>query len=193
MMQTSARKPWAFWLIVKAANPVFVVIAIVVPVAALIVAISVSSKTPIYFVHIMFGALWTGIDVFMGFILGPVLGGMAPKDRADVFKRLTPKMTFAMPVLAAVTLTGGTNIAQRLGILTLYNPRVLAAAILALILTIQGFAILLPNEIRILKQLLSPQPDTDRIGRLGMRNARLGGIQAVLQFGMIFVMVIIAP
>jgi hypothetical protein len=92
---------------------------------------------------------------------------MAPKDRADIFKRLTPKMTFAMPVLAA--------------------------AILALILTVQGFAVLLPNEIRILKQLLSPKPDTDRIGRLGMRNARLGGIQAVLQFGMIFVMVIIAP
>jgi hypothetical protein len=166
-MQASARKPGAFWLIVKAANPVFVAVVIVAPIAALIAAINVGSKTPIYFVHIMCGALWTGIDVFMGFILGPVLGGMAPKDRADIFKRLTPKMTFAMPVLAA--------------------------AILALILTVQGFAVLLPNEIRILKQLLSPKPDTDRIGRLGMRNARLGGIQAVLQFGMIFVMVIIAP
>jgi hypothetical protein len=71
-MQASARKPGAFWLIVKAANPVFVAVVIVAPIAALIAAINVGSKTPIYFVHIMCGALWTGIDVFMGFILGPV-------------------------------------------------------------------------------------------------------------------------
>jgi hypothetical protein len=80
------------------------------------------------------------------------------------------------------------NLTQRLGILTLTNSRVLTAAILALILTAQGFGILLPAEIRILKQLLSDTPDTELIGRLGMRNARLGAIRAVLQFGMIFVM-----
>lgn len=56
------------------------------------------------------------------------------------------------------------------------------------ILGIQGFAVLLPNEIRIFKQLLSDRPDTDKIARLGMQNARLGGVQGIFQLAIIFIM-----
>lgn len=140
------------------------------------------------YVHIMAGALWTGIDLFMGFVLGPVLGGMEPKDRAGVFKRLVPKMTFLMPVLAAVTITSGIELAQRLGMLTLTSPWILAAFVIVAILTVQGFGILLPNEIRVFRQLLSKAPDIEKISRLGMRNAKLGGVQGILQLTIIFIM-----
>ncbi len=140
------------------------------------------------YVHIMAGALWTGIDLFMGFVLGPVLGGMEPKDRAGVFKRLVPKMTFLMPVLAAVTITSGIELVQRLGNLTLTSPWILAAFVIVAILTIQGFGILLPNEIRVFRQLLSEAPDIEKISRLGMRNAKLGGVQGILQLAIIFIM-----
>ncbi|MEK7353139.1 MAG: hypothetical protein AABZ77_01365, partial [Chloroflexota bacterium] len=96
-----------------------------------------------------------------------------------------------MPVIAAVTTTAGINIAQRLGIFSFTSPKILASLIIVAILTIQGFGILLPNEIRILRQLLSDKPDIEKIGKLGMRNARLGGIQGVLQLSIIFVMAII--
>jgi len=190
-VKNEAGKSNAFWLIVQIANPYFVVLVVLIPVAALIFALNRSSLMPINYVHIMAGALWTGIDLFMGLILGPVLGGVAPIERANVFKRLTPKMTFFMPVIAAVTITAGINLTQRLGMFSLTNPKILAALIIAAILTVQGFGYLLPNEIRILRQLLSDKPDIEKIGRLGMRNARLGGIQGILQLSIIFVMAII--
>ncbi len=46
----------------------------------------------------------------------------------------------------------------------------------------------MPNEIQIFRQLLSDKPGTDRISKLGMRNARLGGVQGVLQLAIIFIM-----
>jgi hypothetical protein len=64
----------------------------------------------------------------------------------------------------------------------------MAALIITAILIIQGFGVLLPNEIRIFKQLISPTPDVDRIVKLGMQNARLAGIQGLFQLAIIFVM-----
>lgn len=153
------------------------------------------SLTFLNYVHIMTGTLWTGIDLFMGFVLGPVLGGMEPKDRAGVFKRLVPKMTFLMPVLAAVAITSGIELAERLGLaslsnlfVSLSNPWILAAAIIVTLLTVQGFGILLPTEIRVFKQLLSTTPDINKISRLGMRTAKVGAVQGVLQLAIIFIM-----
>jgi hypothetical protein len=147
-----------------------------------------SSLTYINFVHIMAGCLWTGIDLYMGFVLGPVLGAMSPVERVAVFRRLMPKMTFLMPVIAGVTTTAGFEVTQRLGMLSLDNPRILASLIIVTVLTVQGFAILLPNEIRIFKELLSDTPNTERISKLGMINAKLGGIQGLFQLAIIFAM-----
>ncbi|MDP2719209.1 MAG: hypothetical protein U1D67_03965 [Dehalococcoidia bacterium] len=153
------------------------------------------SVTILNYVHIMTGALWTGIDLFMGFVLGPVLGGMEPKDRAGLFRRLVPKMTFLMPVLAGVTITSGIELTKWLGYASpsnlfaaLANPWIFAAVAIVAILTVQGFGLLLPNEIRVFRQLLSETPDIDKISRLGMRNAKLGGVQGIFQLAIIFVM-----
>lgn len=191
MKNNESGKSNPLWQIIQIANPYFVLLAVVIPIAALVFAMNRSELLPVNFVHVMAGALWTGIDLFMGLILGPVLGGVTPGERANVFKRLTPKMTFFMPVIAAVTATAGINIAQRLGIFSLTSPKIVASLVIVAILTIQGFGILLPNEIRILRQLLSDKPDIEKIGKLGMRNARLGGIQGVMQLSIILVMALI--
>ena len=41
--------------------------------AVMMAAIFSPSLWFLNFVHVMTGALWTGIDLFMGFIIGPVL------------------------------------------------------------------------------------------------------------------------
>ena len=114
-------------------------------------------------------------------------GCLDPRGRADIFRRLMPKMTFLMPVVAGVTTTAGLTLARHIGY-PLTNPRFIAALVITGILTVQGFGILLPNEIRIFQQLLSDKPDVNIISRLGMRNAKLGGVQGVLQLAIIFVM-----
>lgn len=186
-LQNEQAKQGVFFRILQMANPGFVLIVVLVPVIALIYATNFGSLAWLNYVHIMTGAFWTGVDLFMGFVLGPVLGKMEPKDRAGVFKRLMPKMTFLMPVLAGVTVTAGIQLAQRMGF-SLVSPRILIAFVITGILTVQGFGILLPNEIRIFRELFSNKPNIDVISRLGMRNAKLGGVQGILQLAIIFIM-----
>jgi hypothetical protein len=187
-MEIREQRPRAFSVIVQLGNPVFIISAIVLPNAALAVAMALGSLMLLNYVHIMTGALWTGIDLFMGLAVGPVLGAMEPRQRAEVFKRLIPKMTFLMPMLSSVTIISGVLLAQRLGMLSLDSLWIMAALIITAILIIQGFGVLLPNEIRIFKQLISPTPDVDRIVKLGMQNAKLAGIQGLFQLAIIFVM-----
>jgi hypothetical protein len=187
-MEIREQRSRAFSVIVQLGNPVFIISAIVLPNAALAVAMALGSLMLLNYVHIMTGALWTGIDLFMGIAVGPVLGAMEPRQRAEVFKRLIPKITFLMPMLSSVTIISGVLLAQRLDILSLDNLWIMAALIITAILIIQGFGVLLPNEIRIFKQLISPTPDVDRIVKLGMQNARLAGIQGLFQLAIIFVM-----
>ena len=172
--------------IVELANPVFIALAVGVPFGAYLVAALSGNYYILKYVHILTGAFWTGIDLFMGFVLGPVLGALSPKDRTAVFKQLMPKMTFLMPTLAIVATTAGIQDAQRLG---MFSPDFPWALAITALLTLQGVGVLLPNEIQIFRQLLSPTPDVDQISRLGMRNAKLGGLQGLFQLVIIFIMV----
>jgi uncharacterized membrane protein SirB2 len=172
--------------IVQLGNPVFIILSVVLPNAALSVAMMLGSLMLLNYVHIMTGALWTGIDLFMGFVIGPLLGSMEPQQRAEVFKRLIPKMTFLMPMLSGVTIIAGVQLTKQLGMWNFDSPWIIAAIIITIVLIVQGFGFLLPNEVRIFKQLISPTPDVNKIVRLGMQNARLAGIQGLFQLATIF-------
>ncbi|MCL4396502.1 MAG: hypothetical protein M1482_17145 [Chloroflexi bacterium] len=56
------------------------------------------------------------------------------------------------------------------------------------LLTVQGLGVLLPNNLRIYRELQQPQPDTDRISRINRTNLMLSGIQGVFQVVIIMVM-----
>lgn len=169
------------------ANPAFAAGAVAVPVLALAVALASGNTRYLFYVHVMAGALWTGVDVFMGAVLGPVLGGLSVDERASVFERFTPKMTFLMPVLAAVTITAGIELATALqgGLGTFW---IQVALVVAGALTVIGFGVILPGEVAIYREIVSADPDTERISAIGMRNAKLGGVQGLLQLGIVFVM-----
>ncbi len=160
----------------------------VVPVAALLVALSVPGFLPLDYVHVMFGGLWTEIDVFMGLVIGPILGRLPGPARADFVQRLVPSMRFLMPALASATITAGIYLAVPLGIFNLGYLALQIAGVLVLALTIQGFGLFLPNEIRLVLELRRPAPDPARVGRLGLLNARLAGAQAAFQVALLFVM-----
>ncbi|WP_197052470.1 hypothetical protein [Halobellus rufus] len=216
------------------ANPVFGAGAVLVPVALFVAAVFFGTVQQLTYVHVMAGVLWTGIDLFMAMVLGPVLGGLEVEDRAEVFQRFTPKMTFLMPTLAFTTIFGGMVLAAKMGLLpglaawgglfsvVAMGPALLAvgyqfdsftdwrwlalfvvivgggaaslvanlgalampsaAILLALgivsVLTILGFGVLLPGEARMYLEMTSENPDADLIGSIGMRNAKLSGVQA---------------
>ncbi|MBV9363269.1 MAG: hypothetical protein JOY89_03460, partial [Solirubrobacterales bacterium] len=73
---------------------------VLVAVAAvlLIVAIAVNKLWPLMFLHVAGGAAWTIIDLFLGLVLGPIMGAMPVPARIQFTTRLMPKMVLIMPV-----------------------------------------------------------------------------------------------
>ena len=88
------------------------VVIAVAAVVLLFVSIAGNWLWALDFFHVAGGGLWTGIDLFMGFVIGPTLGGMDPPARVAFLKRLMPKMLLIMPTLVLVTLASGWQLAR---------------------------------------------------------------------------------
>ena len=125
-------------------------------------------------------ALWTGIDLFMGFVVGPTLRAAPFEARRAILTRLVPKTLFIMPTLAIITGTTGWFLAGRVGFLALPYPQfywVVAALTIVTILTIQGLGYLLPTNLRVYLELRRPNPDGPKIGALMSRYFYVVAIQ----------------
>ncbi|MGE3643370.1 MAG: hypothetical protein AB7F96_05920 [Beijerinckiaceae bacterium] len=143
------------------------------------------------FLHVAAGLLWTGIDLFMGFVIGPVLRQVPFEARRAVMTRITPKTMFILPGLAIITGTTGWYLAQRMGYLDYDWPGyawVLAALIIVTILTIQGIGYLLPTQIRVYLELRKPQPDIARIARLSRAYFWVIASQGMMQVLIVVIM-----
>jgi hypothetical protein len=121
------------------------------------------------FVHVICGVMWTGIDLFMGFVMGPILRRVDLTVRREIIIRLVPKTLFLMPTLSIIAGTTGWYLAKDLGFLSVPWPQfawVAAALTLVVLMTIQGVGYLLPTNLRVCIQLRRPDPDFDKISRM---------------------------
>ena len=75
--------------------------------AVMVAAILSPSLWFLNFVHVMTGALWTGIDLFMGFVIGPILRGVSFETRRSIIAGLIPRTLILMPTLSIITATAG--------------------------------------------------------------------------------------
>ncbi len=138
----------------------------------MVFAIASENRWFLNFVHVLCGVMWTGIDLFMGFIIGPILRRVPLAARREVITRLVPKTLFLMPTLSIITGTTGWFLAKQLGFLDLAWPEygwVLAALILVTLMAVQGTGYLLPTNLWVCFQLQKPDPDHEKVGRI-MRN-----------------------
>ncbi|AIC16152.1 hypothetical protein NVIE_018900 [Nitrososphaera viennensis EN76] len=163
-------------------------LTLLVPIAGLIFALVYGNLLALNYVHVITGGTWTGIDLFMGLVMSRVMKGLEPQARTQVIKKLVPVMLFLMPSLASVAITSGINLADRLGLLTLESPTIIAAIVIVIILSVQGFGMIMPTEVRVYLELRKKEPDRNKIIKWGMRNIKLAGSQGVFQVALIFVM-----
>lgn len=157
----------------------------------MIVALAGANFFLLNWIHVLSGALWTGADLFMGFMLGPVMRKLEPAQRAAVVAYLVPRTMLYFPMVSMTTSTAGWFLAAKLGYLTPGSPQfawAVAALIIVTLLTIQGLGIFLPNSIRMYLELQKAQPDRERVGRLARINFSLAGLQGVFQVAIILVM-----
>ena len=143
------------------------------------------------FVHVMSGALWTGIDLFMGCIIGPVLRRVTLDTRRAVIAGIIPRTLILMPTLSTITSTAGWFLAVQMGFLELGYPEfwwVIAALAIVTVLTVQGLGILLPMNLRLYFEIQKPVPDPDKLKRSMWIYTRLVALQGAMQVAIIAVM-----
>jgi hypothetical protein len=164
---------------------------VAIALAVMVAAIASGSRFFLNFVHVFCGLLWTGIDLFMGFMLGPILRQVSLATRRDIAIRLTPRTLFLMPTLAAITGTTGWYLVVMLGFNELPWPQygwVAAALFLITLMTIQGFALLLPANVRVCLELMKERPDLETISRRFRFYVVMTGTQGAMQVLMIIIM-----
>jgi hypothetical protein len=163
--------------------------------ALLLAGIFANSLWLLDFLHVAGGGLWTGIDLFMGFVVGPIMRRLDPPVRGAVMRRLMPKMMVVMPTLALTTMTAGWQLARKLGVLDTPYPRhwwLVVSFVIVAVLALTAFAVLLPANVGVLMELRKEQPDGQRIQRLMSRYTACTALQGCMQVAMLIVMTRIA-
>jgi len=160
-------------------------------IAAMIAAITSSDLWFLNFVHVFSGLMWTGIDLFMGFVVGPILGRLALPAKREILTRLIPRTLFLMPTLSIIGGTSGWFLAQDLGYLSIPWPGfgwVPAAFIITTVLTLQGIGYLLPTNLRICLELQRSDPDPDKLARWSRGYFMVIASQGVMQVLIVIIM-----
>jgi hypothetical protein len=160
-------------------------------VGVMIAAILVDNFWFLDFVHVFTGLLWTGIDLFLGFVLGPILRRSEIPVRREIVRRLVPRTLFLMPALAIIAGTSGWFLAVRLGYTALPWPAygwVAAALTLVTLMTIQGVGFLAPVNIFVCLELQKRSPDMKKVGVWMPRYFYATALQGLMQIAIIVVM-----
>jgi len=157
----------------------------------MIAAILLGNFWLLNFVHVSTSLLWTGVDLFMGFVLGPILRRVELPIRREIVRRLTPRTLFLMPTVSIISGTTGWFLAVQLGYTALDWPAygwVVAALILVALMTIQGLGFLTPVNVMVCLELQKPEPDLKRISVWMQRYFYAVAAQGLMQVAIVVVM-----
>jgi hypothetical protein len=166
-------------------------ILVAVVFVALIVAIAANALWPLMFLHVAFGAGWTIIDLFLGLILGPILGRLSIPARIEFTTKLMPKMVLIMPTVVTVALAAGWQLAYKSGTLLTSYPQhgwVVASFIVVGVMAVIALGLLEPANIAVLVELKKPQPRPEVIERLMKRFIYSAGVLGAMQIATLVIM-----
>jgi hypothetical protein len=168
---------------------------VAVVLGALVVAIAGNWLWALDFFHIVGGGLWTGIDLFVGFVIGPIIGRMSIPARIEFSSRFMPKMLLIMPTLVTMTLASGWQLARHVGNLTVSYPQhwwLVASYAVVGVMAVVALGVLEPANVAVLFEMRKPHPNGQRIARLMRRFVYAAGITGAMQVATLIIMTRIA-
>lgn len=166
-------------------------IGVAVVLAAVIAAIAANKLWPLAFLHFVGGASWTVVDLFMGFVLGPILGKLSIPARIELTTRLMPKMLLLMPTVVTATLAAGWQLGVHLGTVQsdYYNHGwTVASFIVVGVMAVIALGLLEPANIAVLIELKKPKPNPAVIERLMKRFIYTSGLTGLMQVATLVIM-----
>ncbi|HVB04831.1 MAG TPA: hypothetical protein VNF07_01075 [Acidimicrobiales bacterium] len=164
-------------------------------IVGLVVSIATNHYWALDFFHVVAGGLWTGIDLFLGFVIGPILGRLSIPARVEFSSRFMPKMVLIMPTLVVCTLAAGWQVARHDGyLLSNYSHHgwIVASLIVVAVMAVVALGLLEPANIAVLFELNKPRPNGEVIGRLMKRFIYTAGVTGAMQVATLVIMTRIA-
>lgn len=158
---------------------------------ALIVAIAANKLWPLMFLHVAGGAAWTILDLFLGFVLGPILGRLSIPARIELVTKLMPKMLIILPTVVTISLAAGWQLGNKLGFVMSQSPNhgwVVASFIVVGVMAVVALGLLEPANIAVLIELKKPQPRPEVIEQLMKRFIYSAGITGAMQIATLVIM-----
>ena len=147
------------------------------------------------FCHVVGGALWTAIDLFVGLIVGPILGRLSVPARAEFSARFMPKMVLLMPTLVLMTLAAGFQLALKEGNLAPTSPNhawLIASFCVVGVMAVIALGVLEPANIAVLVEMRKQRPDGEVIGLLMRRFVYTAGLTGLMQIATLIIMTRVA-
>jgi len=164
---------------------------VAVVLAGLIVVIARDSFWGLVFYHVVGGALWTSIDLFVGLVVGPIIGTMSIPSRAEFTAKFMPAMVIIMPTVVTMSLGSGFQLARHLGNLDPASPNhhwVVASFIVVGVMAVIALGFLEPANIAVLVEMRKDRPDGEVIGTLMKRFVYTAGITGMMQIATLIIM-----
>lgn len=168
---------------------------VAVVIGGMIAAIATNALWALDFYHVVGGALWTAIDLFLGLLLGPIMGRLSIPARIELSSRLMPKMALLMPTLVTMTLGAGWQLARHLGNLEAgyaQHSWLLASYIVVGVMSVIALGLLEPANIAVLFEMRKPAPNGAVIEKLMKRFIYTAGITGAMQVATLIIMTKVA-
>ena len=164
-------------------------------VVALIVVVATGGLWALEFMHVAFGAAWTIVDLFVGLVIGPILGTLSLQSRIEFTVKFMPKMVVLLPPIVTATLVAGWELSTKLGTNLTGSPShgwVVASMIVVGVMATIALGLLEPANIAVLLELKKPRPNPQVIERLMKRFIYSAGITGLMQIATLVIMTKIA-
>jgi hypothetical protein len=175
-----------FQIVPRAGLPIVAVVL-----GLLIAGIAVNKLWPLTFLHVVGGAAWTIVDLFLGFVLGPIIGNMSIPARIELTKKLMPKMVLLMPTLVTVTLAAGWQLGVHMGTVQssyALHGWLVASFIVVGVMAVIALGLLEPANIAVLVELKKPRPNPAVIEKLMKRFIYTAGATGLMQVATLVIM-----
>jgi len=159
--------------------------------AIVVVGIATNWKWLLMFSHVVGGAMWTALDLFVGLVLGPIMGRMSIPARAEFASKFMPAMVIIMPTVVTMNLGAGFQVARFIGNLSPSNPNhawLIGSFCVVGLMAVIALGVLEPANIAVIFEMNKPVPNGARIERLMKRFIYTAGITGILQVATLVIM-----
>ena len=165
------------------------VVAVVL--VGLVVSIAGNWAWALAFYHVVGGGMWTAVDLFMGFVIGPIMRSLSIPARVELTKKLMPKMLLIMPTLVTMTLASGFQLARLNDMFSGHYGRhawVVVSMVVVAVMAMVALALLQPANVAVLFELRKPQPNPAIVAMLMKRFMVAAGVTGAMQVATLIIM-----